>query len=266
MRFVLIALWLLSTRPLSAQVVFSNGYEPLVTARVTALDIRDPHLFVLVLDVLCSDVTATFNEEINNRIAGDDDGDGLLDLNLLNRFYTDRMDDLSARVLQVESLQAVCSAPQTGTQCSETGPAATPTVSTPMPTGTCLQPLAGTTGGYTPPVADTPAPCQVSDAQDLVLDLDGFELPLQGLQSAARHLGGSDLDAGLMRGFLSESDAENVLLPADLPLVGGLPLSALLPGGSGNCSGNDDRDIGPDGVTSGWWFYLNHESTRVTLN
>ncbi len=47
---------------------------------------------------------------------------------------------------------------------------------------------------------------------------------------------------GLMRGFLSEAEAATVLLPATLPIVGGQPITVLLPGGAGNCAAHDDRD------------------------
>ena len=64
-----------------------------------------------------------------------------------------------------------------------------------------------------------------------------------------------------MRGFVSETDADNTILPAGLPIIGGLPLSALLPGGTGNCAAHDDRDM-LEGVR-GWWFYLNFSAERI---
>ena len=64
-----------------------------------------------------------------------------------------------------------------------------------------------------------------------------------------------------MRGFISETDANNTILPASFPLVGGRPLSSLLPGGTGNCASYDDRDL--QGGVFGWWFYLNFPAAAV---
>ena len=47
----------------------------------------------------------------------------------------------------------------------------------------------------------------------------------------------------------------------DLPIVGGQPITVLLPGGAGNCAAHDDRDIA-NGV-SGWWFYFNFPGDAV---
>ena len=75
-------------------------------------------------------------------------------------------------------------------------------------------------------------------------------LPAQGLVN------------GLLRGFISETDADNTIMPASLPLVGGQPLSALLAGGTNNCAPHSDIDIN-QGV-SGWWFYLNFSAVRLS--
>ena len=69
------------------------------------------------------------------------------------------------------------------------------------------------------------------------------------------------IDSGLLRGFVREVDAENTLIPTDVPVIGGLPLAAVLPGGAGNCAAGDDRDT-LDGEL-GWWFYLAFESERA---
>ena len=52
-----------------------------------------------------------------------------------------------------------------------------------------------------------------------------------------------------------------MLAPADLPLVGGRPVSSLLAGGTGNCASSSDKDR-LDGVP-GWWFYLNFTAQQV---
>ena len=68
---------------------------------------------------------------------------------------------------------------------------------------------------------------------------------------------------GLLRGFLAETTAEATLLPASLPLVGGQPLSLLLPGGDSSCADHDGRDTRSG--TLGWWFYLNFTAVEVPL-
>ena len=72
----------------------------------------------------------------------------------------------------------------------------------------------------------------------------------------------TSLESGLIRGFLSETDADLLLLPKDLPIVGGQPLSVLLPGGTNNCAFGDDRDM-HEGVL-GWWFYFNYTAGHET--
>jgi len=64
-----------------------------------------------------------------------------------------------------------------------------------------------------------------------------------------------------LRGFVREIDADQILIPPDVPLIGGQPLSALLPGGAGNCAAGDDRDM--LNGEPGWWFYFAIEAERV---
>ncbi|MCU0757367.1 MAG: hypothetical protein MUE46_20025 [Xanthomonadales bacterium] len=72
----------------------------------------------------------------------------------------------------------------------------------------------------------------------------------------------TELRPGLLRGFLTEAAADATLLPADLPVIGGRPLSSLFRGGTGNCStGPSDKDT-LDGV-SGWWFYFEIRAVPV---
>jgi hypothetical protein len=68
---------------------------------------------------------------------------------------------------------------------------------------------------------------------------------------------------GVMRGFISEAAAATILLPSGTPDINGQYLSATFPGGTGSCAAGDDRDVGPDGVTHGWWIYANFRARRV---
>ena len=54
---------------------------------------------------------------------------------------------------------------------------------------------------------------------------------------------------------LDETTAGTVILPADLPLVGGQPLTSLLR--------TNERDTGPGGIL-GWWFHVNFTGTLAT--
>ena len=84
-----------------------------------------------------------------------------------------------------------------------------------------------------------------------------------GRASAATYVGdpATAETNGLIRGFISEADADATIIPASLPVVGGEPLSKLLPGGKENPAGHDDRDV-REAVT-GWWVYLNFTATRT---
>lgn len=126
--------------------------------------------------------------------------------------------------------------------------------------GTCLETVPGTTSGYVPAVDEPAAPCFVTSPETVLLELGGVAVPLADAQLGGTWTG-DPIDGsapGLLRGFLSEADADAVLLP---PKLGGAPLSSLLPGGTGSCAPGDDRDV-HDGV-SGWWFYLNLTAYQV---
>ena len=71
-----------------------------------------------------------------------------------------------------------------------------------------------------------------------------------------------NLVTGLLMGFISETVANATILPSNLPLVGGQPLSSLLPGGTNNCSPSSDLDI--NAGVRGWWFYMNFTAPRAT--
>lgn len=123
----------------------------------------------------------------------------------------------------------------------------------------CRAAIGGTTGGYTPVITTPSGACFASGEQTLSVDLGGVLVTLQNARVAAVYSGNpaTGLVNGLIRGFVSEAAADSTILSEDLALIGGEPLSSILKGGDGNCASGDDRDVGPDGVTLGWWFYLN---------
>lgn len=238
------------------------------TFRFTDLDLRDPHT---VIDIFgCRDLTDTTffgfssNGEFQDSIQMDGDGDGLLDLSPLVLFNP--LDQVSTTT-PMEVIFADCTSPMSSTTC--TGGTSTPSTATNMSSGTCLGVLSGTTTGYTPAIvtssASGVAACFSSGSETLTIDLSGIVVTLEDARIAGRYSGSpaTGLVNGLVRGFISEANADATILPSSLPVVGGQPLSSILPGGTGNCSSGDDRDIGPDGSTVGWYFYMNFVATEV---
>ncbi len=286
----LLAAWaatILAAAPLLAgDAIFSDGFEsgdasawslsvggPPTAFRFTDLDLRDPHLFVeVVIGIpLCLDPTDdplpvvgfSFNQTLEDQLTMDGDGDGLLDTSLLTVFLPL---DLSATGRPIEVAGGLCTAPLATTTCTEDPSAATlATTYDAIDPGVCLETVPGTTSGYVPGVTEPPEPCFVTAAESLTVPFGGIEITLVDAQVAATFAGDppDQLIFGLLRGFLREADADLLLLPAEFPLVGGQPLSTLLPGGTGNCAAGDDRDqhLGE----SGWWFYLNFTADRVLL-
>lgn len=246
-----------------------------VTAfRMSDLDLRDPHVFVDLIG--CRDVTDTplagfsVNGELQASIQNDRDDppDGLLDLS--NVFMFLPLDQAIATNL-FDSGGAACTAPLATTTCSafaSSGLLGEASLST---LGTCLQSDPGTLRPYSPAVVNSSAPCFSSPTGLITLDLGGILVPLRDVQIGATFVGtpAASTVNGLMRGFLRESDADQTILPPTLPLLGGLPLSQLLPGGDPpgpgvNCAAHSDIDM--HGGESGWWFYLNFTATSVPIS
>jgi len=282
---------ILSSAPLAAQLtqVFSDGFEsgntlawsatvgepalvPAEVFRMSDLDLRDPHLY-LSPGFGCFDITdqdlpgfpgSSFNSTLQASITGDTSpGDGILDSSFLLEF---RPFDEAAALLRLDIGSGLCTAPMAGTSCAP-DPGSVPQTASydGLTSGSCLAPVTGTLyGPYTPEVASVAGPCFVSTPRRVVFDLNGVALPLRELQVAADWTATpvSGFATGLMRGFLSEADAATVILPDELPIVGGQPITVLLPGGAGNCSTHDDRDS--LNSVSGWWFYFNFPAAAVT--
>jgi hypothetical protein len=252
----------------------ANVGEPLPPAdpfRLADLDLRDPHVFIDLPVAGCFDFTDTplpaglapsFNASVETALTTDGDGDGRLDqsvLLLLRPFaaaaVAERLDLAGGR----------CTAPLPATAC-ERDPAVVPqTVEYDgLAAGSCLAALAGTTSGYVPAPAEPLGPCVRSEiGRPFTLEILGVAVPLLEPALALETVGEppTGLTGGLLRGFLTEEAAAQVTLPAELPIVGGQPLSVLLPGGAGSCAGGDDRDQ-LEGQ-SGWWLYLDAEAGEV---
>lgn len=230
--------------------------------RITTLNLRDPHAFTQV--IVCLDSTATLNGLINDTFTQDQDMDGILDLSYLLIFRP--LDQAGSTGNLDFVLAADCTAPAGTTSC-DLGPFATSVALSyaNQAAGACLGTVPGTTTGSFSPAPTVPAsPCFVTAPASLALDLGGIIVTLQDAQVAGTYVGNpaTSISNGLGRGFISEASANAVIIPATIPLVGGMPLSALLPGGMGNCSSIDARDMGPGG-TLGWWVYFNFAAQVV---
>ncbi len=164
----------------------------------------------------------------------------------------------------LELVFAACTAPAgPTTTCSAGGGTRLPAHANNQATGTCLGVLAGTTAHvYSPAVGAVSGPCFVSDPRDLTISLAGVNITLKNGQVAGTYNANpaTGMTDGLLRGFISEADADATIIP--LPFLGDTPLSRLLPGGWGNCSSYSDKDTGPDGKTVGWYFYLNFTAAK----
>lgn len=224
--------------------------------RFTSMEIRDPHFFDTLV---CSDITGMVNDQFAGALGMDDPEmpDGLLDLSLALVFRP--ADQADGIVGDFDFANADCTAPAETTECTlRAGTMLYPSTFVNMADGTCHEADPAHLGGYNPPPSMTTGPCFSSAPADVVITTS-FELPLSDAIIAAQYSGDDDLVSGTIRGFLSEADAEAIILPEDLPVVGGGPISAILKDGAGSsvlCSG-DDRDGG------GWWFYVEFTAERV---
>jgi hypothetical protein len=245
---------------------------PATALRISDLDLRDPHVSVDVPVVGCSDFTdqalpfglaPALNVQIETAITTDGDSDGFLDLSTLLLF---RPWDPAAVAERLDWAGGECAAPFPPAGCALPAGAVPQTTSyAGVVAGVCLEALPATTSGYVPAVAAATGPCVVSAARPMVFDLGQVVLPLRDVQLAATPTdsGPSGLLAGLLRGFLREVDADATPIPATVPIVGGQPLSLLLPGGTGNCSAGDDRDVHLG--EPGWWFYFAFTADAIVL-
>ena len=271
---------------LFGELLFDDGFEsrntlawdgeapPLVEPDVfrwTDLDLRDPHVYVSSIG--CNDHTAhgapgfSVNDELAESLVTDSNGDGYLDRTHLTVFRPLDTDAVNGRL---DDGAARCAAPSPPASCDWTDPwlltPGTFTYDALSASGTCLEPLVDTSNpGYSPAISEPAAPCFWAELGEVTIDFFGVELTLHDSRVAAQFVGDppTSLVSGLSMGFLLESDADATVLPGDLPLVGGQPLSILFPGGTGNCAVHDDRDTWKG--QSGWWIYFNFTANPVTF-
>lgn len=240
-------------------MVDANPSAPRTVFRASKMVLLDPHAFALNG---AFDATGTVNDTIQDSIDkdGDDPADNILDLNVSIIFQP--LDQVGASTPMAISF-ADCSAPLETTACTQTAASTLITsTATNDASSTCLDALPDTTLPYDPPVVAVPAPCFSSNEVDVTVNLGTVTLPLKSATIAATYSGSpaTSLVTGLLRGYVTTADADNVILPDDLPFVGGMPLSALLK--------EEDKDPDPSGTpdNNGWWFYISVEAQPVTYN
>jgi cysteine-rich repeat protein len=260
--------------------------------RFSDMDLRDPHVFASVSFLGCTDVTdlSLFGNngvnptlQLNIQNDRDDPADGILDLSLVQTF--DPLRQAAGTSTEADLVFPDCTDPIETTTC-ELPADADHTLATANNLGSravCLAPLAGTlTGAYSPEVVSPTAPngggvCYNANAGTVTFSLGGIPITLIDAQIAGEWFGSpaTEIRDGLIRGFLSETTANETIIPEGTTGIGsidGSALSALLPGGVGNCEidsadGNGDKDsYTPPGGTaiSGWYFYLNFTAVRVS--
>jgi hypothetical protein len=255
--------------------IAADAQAQMTAFRMDDLDLRDPHVFINF--ITCLDVTDTpilgfsINGQLQTSIQNDaaSPQDGLLDLS--NVFLFDPLDQGVASNTFATGTSD-CSAPLAGTQCNGFTASTLSGTAGLLSSGSCLVPLAGATHGYSPAIISATAPCFSSPSGTIIIDLSGVPVPLQDAQIAATFDGAPVTGTinGLMKGFLLESDADATIVPMTFPLVGGQPLSQLLPGGdppganNANCAAHSDVDI--HNGQRGWWFYLNFTAPVTPLN
>jgi hypothetical protein len=242
-------------------VVFADDFDaaPATVFRIGSIALRDPHVFYFFL--ICVDGTDELNGEVQQQLDADQDGDGFYDASALVVMRPYANDN---RPHRFENQDGVCTT-TLPSQCSpgveppserwyQSFDAAPPTV--------CLGALPNTTSGYMPPVPAPDGNCFATTVTDTSLPFGTLSIPLWDTALAAPwpSTNGST-GGGLLRGFLRESDADQ--LPIDL---GGetVPLSSLLPDGTGSCATGVANGKDVDRDEPGWWMYLEYRLDAVS--
>lgn len=234
-----------------------DGFERLQAMRIDTLALRDPHLYAGV-SFLCTDITGTLNDNIASELNGDADSDGILDNSPMLLFRPLRINDRPglARVGSGD-----CTSPVTGTSCQASATAPLPAPYESRVVGTCHAPLPGTVRPYTPAVEPSVGACIAADAEGIDLGLGDIASLLRDprIGASRRDSPTPGLGSGLLSGFVTEAAANALIV--EVPIFGQVPLSSLLPGGSGNCASHSDKDTHEG--QSGWWFYFNFTASEV---
>ena len=241
--------------------MFADGFDPIPATvyRIGAFELRDPHVYYSF--GFCLDVTDQLNTNLEQQLDADANGDGFYDTSPL-AILKPYGGNGAAHLFESEDGVCTTDAP---TQCT---PGALPPVPrwyaafvVTAPT-VCLGPLPGTPRGYTPPVPAPDGHCFATTALDTTLTLGTLAIPLWDTELAAPWpaVTGST-SGGLMRGFLRESDADQITV--DLG-TGPVVLSSVLPDGTGSCATGVSNGLDNDRNEPGWWMYLEYRLDAVS--
>jgi hypothetical protein len=228
--------------------------------RIGSVALRDPHLFSTVV-FLCVDSTEVINGEFQQQLDADEDADGFYDASALAVF---RPLDASGRPGVLENQAGICTT-ESPPQCA---PAGDPPIARwyaafdLSPPTVCLGALPDTTSGYSPPVPEPGGTCFTTTAVDTTFALGKLSIPLWDTQYAAPFPATTGSSGGgLLRGFLRETDADQIVLD-----IGGqnIALSSLLPDGTGSCATNVAHGKDSERGAAGWWMYLEYRLDAVS--
>lgn len=247
--------------------------------RMTKLVMFDPHPSYDDGSA-CTDLVDAFNGIIESNISGDGSGgpdggpDGNFDLNFVTVLRPER----HAGTSNAEFYQADCTLPSAADGSLATS-TCKPNAQHPaqyftymnQATGTCLasDPQYETSSyAHASPATAGPNPCILSAEATLNLSLSGVNLVFEHARVAGQWNAdpATGIVKGMFVGFLTEARAQQEYLPAGLGPASGQPLTFLFPTASApqaSCPAVNDSDIGPDGSTRGWWWYLNFEAVKV---
>ncbi|MCA9608572.1 MAG: hypothetical protein KC619_23375, partial [Myxococcales bacterium] len=239
---------------------------PLTAYRVTSLSLMDPH-FYTVLGTSCNDITTTVNTLLVSTV---DD----YSLNAAGLFQPL---DIARATNPIEIHFGASCGPSTPRDACGPSPGATvisTTANNMLPaTSVCMRAdPAHLNTAYTSPINVASGPCFVTDPQTFVVNLGAAILTLSSAQMAGTFVGGASptrVVNGIIRGFLSETEAQLVTFDPMIPIVGGDTVYQHLAAGGApgsaceSISGftTDDRDTVAG--EAGYWFYLNFEAERV---
>jgi cysteine-rich repeat protein len=241
--------------------------------RIDSLVLQDPHVFPTLI-VCLGDQTAALNAIVHNRLDGDTTPmDGFLDLSPVLVF--DPLQTQPERTSTLDVVFASCTAPaETSTCDGSAGVRSAGTVRN-RAGGSCVdgaQIVATTTAAYGRDDIDRPsAPCFMGGADALILDIGGSLIELHDGRVAGV-LVQNGIMTGLLSGFISQTAADRTLIQLPPPISTSVTLGSLLAGDPACCwtdvnmdgvVDHDDRDLGPDGVTRGWYFYFNFTAVEV---
>ena len=239
--------------------------------RVSSIKVRDPHFIAPISPpFLCPDFTdndlpgqpgSSINNQLQAALNADSEPNGFLDSAALLIFQNFA---LTNTVRRIDDAAGECSAPSATSQCRIPAMSTASTYATQAVGDSCFEPIPGTFGTYVPAIGVIAAPCWLAAPQArLDFNVVSGVVQLQNVRRAGVALANGPGTRILVRGFLRESDADLILLPPNIPLFGGQPISRLLRGGAGNaCPGNDKDTLA--GVP-GWWFYLEQTLTPAPI-